>query len=122
MKVLVDMNLSSRWSELLSLHGLEAVHWSAIGSPKALDTKIMAYAQDHGYAVLTRDLDFSAILASTGGTSPSVIQIRTADARTEIIFEPVFRALSDLAAEIEKGAIVTIDMYKTRLHLLPLTN
>jgi predicted nuclease of predicted toxin-antitoxin system len=114
------MNLSSRWSELLSLHGLEAIHWSAIGSPNALDTKIMAYAQDNGYAVLTRDLDFSAILASTGEMSPSVIQIRTADARTEIIFEPVFRALSSLTAEIEKGAIVTIDMYKVRVHFLPL--
>jgi predicted nuclease of predicted toxin-antitoxin system len=122
MKALVDMNLAPHWAELLSLRGLEAVHWSAIGSPKAIDTEIMSYARDNGYAVLTRDLDFSAILASTGGTSPSVIQIRTADARPETIFEPVFRALSGLIDEIEKGAIVTIDMYKVRLHILPLNN
>ncbi|MDR1506866.1 MAG: DUF5615 family PIN-like protein [Treponema sp.] len=120
MKILVDMNLAPRWAELLSRQGVEAVHWSIAGSPKAPDTEIMAYARDKGYAVLTRDLDFSAILASTGRDSPSVIQIRTADARPEKIFKPVFRALSGLTAELEKGAIVTIDMNTVRLHLLPL--
>jgi predicted nuclease of predicted toxin-antitoxin system len=122
MKILVDMNLPRRWAELLYRSGLEAIHWSAIGSPKAKDTEIMACARDSGYAVLTRDLDFSAILASTGDASPSVIQIRTADARPEIIFEPVFHAISSLIADIEKGAIVTIDMHKVRLHILPLYN
>ena len=122
MKILVDMNLAQRWAELLSRHGLEAIHWSAIGSPKAKDAEIMACARDNGYAVLTRDLDFSAILASTGEATPSVIRIRTADARPETIFEPVFHSISGLIAEIEKGAIVTIDMHKIRLHILPLDN
>ncbi|MDR3160212.1 MAG: DUF5615 family PIN-like protein [Spirochaetaceae bacterium] len=120
MKILVDMNLSPQWAELLSQRGIEALHWSAAGSPKAPDAEIMAYARNRAYTVLTRDLDFSAILASTGGERPSVIQIRTADARPETIFEPVFRALSGLIAELEKGAIVTIDMNNVRLHILPL--
>jgi predicted nuclease of predicted toxin-antitoxin system len=120
MKILVDMNLAPQWAELLSQRGIEAIHWSAAGSPKAPDAEIMAYAQNRGYTVLTRDLDFSAILASTGGDCPSVIQIRAADARPKIIFESVFRAISGLIAELEKGSIVTIDMNKVRLHVLPL--
>jgi predicted nuclease of predicted toxin-antitoxin system len=120
MKILVDMNLAPYWAELLSKRGIEAIHWSSAGSPDALDAEIMAYARNRGYAVLTRDLDFSAILASTGGDSPSVIQIRTTDARPETIFESVFRALSGLVTELEKGSIVTIDMNKVRLHVLPL--
>jgi predicted nuclease of predicted toxin-antitoxin system len=120
MKVLVDMNLAPHWAELLARQGIEALHWSAAGNPNAPDTEITAYARDRGYTILTRDLDFSAILASTGGDSPSVIQIRAADARPEEIFNPVFRALSALIAELEKGAIVTIDMTTVRLHILPL--
>jgi predicted nuclease of predicted toxin-antitoxin system len=116
MKILIDMNLAQRWAELLSSRGIEAIHWSAIGAPNAPDTEIMAYARENSFMVLTRDLDFSAILASTHGDRPSVIQIRAADARPEIIFDAVFQSLNKLSAELENGAIVTIDMNKTRLH------
>jgi predicted nuclease of predicted toxin-antitoxin system len=33
----------------------------------------MAYARTNGYVVITHDLDFSSILAATGGEKPSVI-------------------------------------------------
>jgi predicted nuclease of predicted toxin-antitoxin system len=33
MKILVDMNLSPTWVQFLVAHGIEAVHWSAIGAP-----------------------------------------------------------------------------------------
>ena len=65
MKLLVDMNLSPRWS--------------AIGKANAPDSEVMAYAAEHGYIVLTHDLDFSAILAATHGEKPSVVQIRADD-------------------------------------------
>ena len=32
MKVLIDMNLSPRWATVLTHAGLEAVHWSRLGS------------------------------------------------------------------------------------------
>jgi predicted nuclease of predicted toxin-antitoxin system len=120
MKILIDMNLAQRWAELLAGRGIEAVHWSAAGAPNAQDTEIMAYAREKGYIVLTRDLDFSAILASTHGDKPSVIQIRASDARPEIIFETIVQSLTRLSAELENGAIVTVDLHKTRLHVLPL--
>ena len=44
MKLLVDMNLSPRWVEVLSRAGIEAVHWSRVGHEDAPDTIIMAYA------------------------------------------------------------------------------
>jgi predicted nuclease of predicted toxin-antitoxin system len=42
MKILVDMNLSPRWVELLAGAGLDATHWSTIGEPHAPDSEIMA--------------------------------------------------------------------------------
>ena len=79
MKLLVDMNLSPRWIELLKSSGVEAVHWSVIGKANAPDTEIMAYAMTNDWIVLTHDLDFSAILAVTQGEKPSVVQIRADD-------------------------------------------
>ncbi|MEF8794358.1 MAG: DUF5615 family PIN-like protein [Thiohalorhabdus sp.] len=65
MKLLLDMNLSPRWTAVLSDAGFETVHWSTIGPNDAPDTQIMAFAQANGHVVVTHDLDFSAILAAT---------------------------------------------------------
>ena len=79
MKLLVDMNLSPSWIERLAGHGFEAVHWSTIGAATAPDVEILAWANEHGFVLVTNDLDFSAILAARAGASPSVVQIRSQD-------------------------------------------
>jgi predicted nuclease of predicted toxin-antitoxin system len=62
MKLLVDMNLSPRWTRFLSDAGIEAAHWSEVGAGNAPDTEIMAFAKAHDYVVLTHDLDFRPFL------------------------------------------------------------
>ena len=79
MKLLVDMNLSPSWIDRLARHGFDAVHWSTIGAATAPDVEILTRATEHQFVVLTNDLDFSAILAASAGTTPSVVQIRTQD-------------------------------------------
>ncbi len=59
------MNLSPTWARFLEENGFEAVHWSTTGEPTATDAVIMAWARDRGFVVVTHDLDFAAILAST---------------------------------------------------------
>ncbi len=49
----------------------EAVHWSTIGAPSAPDDEIVAWAREQQFALITNDLDFSAILAATSGQSPT---------------------------------------------------
>jgi predicted nuclease of predicted toxin-antitoxin system len=70
--------------------------------------------------VLTHDLDFGAILAITHGKKPSVVQIRSDDVTPEGILEQVFAALRHVEADLERGALVTIEPDRTRLRLLPL--
>ena len=79
MKLLIDMNLSPRWVNLLADAGFEAAHWSKLGKSDAPDTEIMAFAKANAYVVVTHDLDFSAILATAHGEKPSVVQIRADD-------------------------------------------
>lgn len=120
MKILVDMNLSPRWTSLFSEAGIEAVHWSDLGAPNASDHDIMSYAREHNYVVLTHDLDFSAILAATNGEKPSVVQVRTQDVRPAVIGDLVVQALRLMEGELDAGALVTIDPKRLRSRLLPL--
>jgi predicted nuclease of predicted toxin-antitoxin system len=120
MKLLLDMNLSPRWAPLLEAAGLKAVHWSAIGPSNASDVHIMAFAKAENYVVLTYDLDFSAILAATQGDKPSVVQIRAADVSPDVIGPLVIDALRQMETTLDNGALLTIDLQRTRLRLLPL--
>ncbi len=120
MKLLVDMNLSPRWIDLLRKADLEAVHWSTIGRAKARDTEIMAWAAANNHVVLTQDMDFSAILAATQGVNPSVVQIRAEDVSPDVIGARVAMALRQMKSELEAGALLSIDTERTRLRLLPL--
>ncbi len=120
MKLLVDMNLSPRWVSVLAQAGIESTHWSTLGSANATDVHIMAFARTHGYVVLTHDLDFSAILAATHGDKPSVVQIRAEDVSPDVIGAPVIDALRQMSAELEAGALLTVEPSRTRLRLLPL--
>jgi predicted nuclease of predicted toxin-antitoxin system len=120
MKLLLDMNLSPRWVELLNKAGFEAVHWSTIGPGSAGDVEIMTFARQEGYVLLTHDLDFGAILAATRGQKPSVVQLRSENLSIDVIGRSVIDVLHEVATDLEDGALVTIDPGRTRVRVLPL--
>src|SRR6266508_4259216 len=119
MKLLLDMNLSPAWVRFLEENGFEAVHWSTTGEPTATDAIIMAWARDHGFVVITHDLDFSALLASTEAAGPSVLQVRTQDVLPDAIGSDVVRVLRDHRPALDEGAIVSIDELTSRVRVLP---
>ena len=119
MKVLVDLNLSPRWTQWLRDAGFEAEHWSTVGDLTASDSEIMEYAAAHAYVVPTHDLDFSWVLAASRGINPSVVQIRAEDVSVTAISAQVVVALRAAQGELKAGAPLTIDNARTRLRLLP---
>jgi predicted nuclease of predicted toxin-antitoxin system len=119
MKLLLDMNLSPMWVRFLEENGFEAVHWSTTGEPTASDAIIMAWARDNGFVVITHDLDFSALLASTEAAGPSVLQVRTQDVLPDSIGSEVVRVLRDHRAALDQGAIVSVDQLTARVRVLP---
>ena len=120
MKVLLDMNIPLKYAALLEKRGIEAIRWSDVGAPVAADEEIMAYARDNDFIVLTCDLDFSAILSATREMKPSVAQIRASVLHAEQAVDLVAAALLENAEDLRKGAILSIDIKKARLRLLPL--
>ena len=119
MQLIIDMNLSPNWVQVLKEGGIEAIHWSELGAQDALDATILGYALEHAYIVLTHDLDFSAILASTNIQKPSVVQIRSTNVSPAAIGKQVIAALVQMTVELADGALVTVEPQKTRLRLLP---
>ena len=120
MHLLIDMNLSPQWSEVLTTAGFSATHWSDIGRADAADQVIFHYAQEHEMVVFTHDLDFGDILAATGADSPSVIQIRTDDPTPQSMKEAVIAALHQFQSELSAGALIVVDPEKIRARILPI--
>jgi len=119
MKFLVDMNLSPGWVDFLISSGFQAVHWSTIGRGDESDAELMSWAAEHGYVVLTADLDFGAILAATRRRLPSVIQVRSDVLTPAAAGEAVLSAIRQTRDELERGAILSVDAARARLRLLP---
>ena len=120
MKILLDMNLSPEWCDALEAQGFEAIHWSTVGNPRAADRDIMVWAYANGFVVFTHDLDFSAILAATQASGPSVIQLRTQDPTPSHIALSLAKILRRFETELAGGAIVVISDNNTRVRILPL--
>mgnify|MGYP000722409765 CR=1 FL=1 len=120
MKVLIDMNLSPDWTDLLNENNVQSIHWKDVGSPNAADEVLMAWAKENRYIVFTHDLDFGAILRFTQAESPSVIQVRTQDVSISHLGDMLLSALKNYQKILEQGALIIIDEDKLRTRILPL--
>jgi predicted nuclease of predicted toxin-antitoxin system len=121
MRLLIDMNLTPRWVQTLEVSGHDVVHWSSVGEPTDSDNQICAYAREHGFVVITNDLDFPQILAHARAFGPSVVLLRGEPLVPELRGAALVRALEDCAAELGHGAIVSLDWSgEPRARVLPL--
>jgi predicted nuclease of predicted toxin-antitoxin system len=82
----------------------------------------MRWAADHGYVVLTTDLDFGAILAATQTKQPSVLQLRSDVLNPAVIGPAVLATVRQTRQELIAGALVSIDAARSRLRILPLAS
>jgi predicted nuclease of predicted toxin-antitoxin system len=119
MKFLIDMNLSPELARMLISQGFESVHWIDVGPNNADDEIIFWWAKENGYTIVTLDLDFGTLLASSHSRSPSVIQIRREDVDPVHLRASLMEILSEYSTAIEEGALIVLDTKKIRLRMLP---
>ncbi len=121
MRFLVDQPVSWQVAVELASAGHDAVHVRQIGLSSASDETILERASTESRVVVTQDTDFGMLLARTGVKHPSIILLRTRDAR------PInhARAILEVAISVEKdlheGAIVVIGDESVRIRRLPVT-
>lgn len=120
MKILIDMNLSPDWTAAFAVQGIESVHWSSVGDPRAEDTEIMEYARANDFVVFTHDLDFGTILALTQAMSPSVIQVRAQNILPPHLADTVVAILQTNENVLVQGALIVVDEGRARVRILPL--
>lgn len=100
--------------------GIEPVHWSQVGAPDASDAVLMDWARAHDFVVFTNDLDFSAILALTQQSRPSVVQLRSQQLLPTEIGALVLEVLAQCREALLDGALVSVDRATARVRVLPL--
>jgi len=71
-------------------------------------------------AVLTRDLDFSALMAISGRKRPSIIALRLSSARVPHVNAVLERALPAIEAAVNEGSLITVEDQSIRIRPLPL--
>ena len=120
-KLLIDISLSPTWVEVFTKHAWSAVHWSAVGDPRAADRIVMAWAREHGYVVFTHDLDFGVLLALTRAAGPSVIQVRAHDVLPVHLEQVVVTAIRTYESQLREGAIVTVNESRGKVRVLPIS-
>lgn len=79
----------------------------------------MRFAAAHGYILMTHDLDFGAMIAASGLSGPSVLQIHIQDVLPDSAGLLVLNAITAFAKELDRGALVTVTKDRGRVRLLP---
>jgi len=119
MKFLVDLALSPKTVKVLRDFGYEAVRVNDLGMANAKDKEIVAYAEKNGLVVVTADLDFGDILASTRTRKPSVIIFRLKTPSPEHVNSLLLETLPRIEESLDTGAIVVIEDSRIRIRVLP---
>ncbi len=120
MKLLVDVNLSPKVVAALRDSGHDAIRTTELLDARAPDEAILAEALRRGATIVTRDQDFSALLARNGATGPSLINLRVAIVEHRALAKLIDAVVRDTSTDLAAGAIVSVDDARIRIHRLPI--
>ncbi len=70
---------------------------------------------------MTSDLGFAAILAATQDSRPSVVLVRGDVLGPDAVGEAVLAGVRQARDDLGSGAVLSVDVTRSRLRVLPLT-
>ncbi len=120
MRFLADMGISQSTSKWLKGKGHDAIHLREKGWHRISDAEIIKKAVEEDRIILTCDLDFGDIMATSGGICPSVIILRLENERPENVNRRLAQVLKESFDALEKGAIISVEETRHRVRLLPI--
>ncbi|HWQ68998.1 MAG TPA: DUF5615 family PIN-like protein [Patescibacteria group bacterium] len=119
LKYLADLHISPLTVNALQASGLTIRRVADVLSPRAKDSEIVTLARLQDWIILTQDLDFSALIARSGETRPSVISLRLQQASPTRVAQLLLSILPGLQQDLAHGVIVSIDEGGIRIRTLP---
>ncbi|MFB0515072.1 MAG: DUF5615 family PIN-like protein [Candidatus Neomarinimicrobiota bacterium] len=120
MKFLADMPISPKTVDFLKSHGHEAIRLADLGMAGAEDMETVDYARQHDMVILTMDLDFGGLMAQRAWDKPSVVTFRLENPETARINRILQSRLSEIEADLQVGALVTVAEFRVRVRALPI--
>ena len=120
MRFLADMGIAQSTVVYLRVQGHDAVHLRDQGLQRLDDATIVEKAVAEGRVILTHDLDFGRIVATSGSTVPSVITFRLQNMRPSSVNRYLADALARFATELVAGALISVNERAIRVRLLPM--
>lgn len=119
MKLLLDENLSPRLIALIEETFPGSRHVEDCGLISATDEEIWRYAQRNGFAIVSKDSDFSE-RGLIDGSPPKVIWLRLGNCttlRVAFLLRNVFpRIQAFLASDKENCLVLTVPVERTSQH------
>lgn len=120
LRLLADMNISPETVESLRQNGWDVVRVPDLLSPRASDREILEAARQAGRAVVTQDLDFSALLALGDYSRPSLITLRLSLSDPETVTQRLLDVLPRIEQDLLQGRAVTVSDVSVRVRKLPI--
>lgn len=118
-RFMADMNISPKTVETLRQRGWDIVRVTQFLPVNATDAEIIAFARSEDRVVVTQDLDFSALLALSGHTKPSLITLRLALSDPDTVSRRLLELIPMIKQVLIEGAVVTVEDTATRIRRLP---
>lgn len=119
-RFLANMNISPKSVDALRRQGWNIVRVSEFLPLDASDEKILNFARQEGRVVVTQDLDFSAVLALGGHSTPSLITLRLSLSDPDSVTEKLREVAPQVEKSLQEGSVVTIEDVAVRIRKLPI--
>jgi predicted nuclease of predicted toxin-antitoxin system len=113
------MGLALSTVAYLREQGHDAVHLRDEGLQRLDDAAIVEKAVNEDRVILTHDLDFSRIVATSGSSVPSVITFRLQNMRPSNVNRYLVDVLARFSKDLVAGALISVNERAIRVRSLP---
>ncbi len=120
MRFLADMGVSMKVADWLRDQGHDVIHLRDEQLQRLDDGSIFEKARSESRVLITFDLDFGEIAALTGDKSCGIILFRLRNTRAPHVLMRLMSVLRVSSAELETGAVVTVEDSRHRVRMLPI--
>jgi predicted nuclease of predicted toxin-antitoxin system len=121
MRLLADLHISPRTVQFLRSLGHDVTRVNEILPPTSNDQTVVKQAAQDTRAILTQDLDYSAIIALSGAKTPSLISLRLSSSRIEHVNTVLEKILPQIEQDVLSGMIITVEDSRIRRRSLPIS-
>jgi predicted nuclease of predicted toxin-antitoxin system len=120
MKFLLDMPVSLLLLEVIHAHGHEGVHAHQIGKDRAPDAELLDIARRERRVIVTADLDFPRLLASSMADGPGIILFRGGNYSDKEMCDLLEMVLTRIPPAELNRSVCVVDKKRLRITRLPL--